>query len=99
MARTFVAAGPDLEFGNGDFERTWFGISSAQSTTSGLPVYAPRAGINRVGLHAGLTYRATRHVLCRLFARVSEIAGDAAQSPIIERRTQVDFGAGIAYHF
>jgi MipA family protein len=99
MARTFVAAGPDFEFGNGDFERTWFGISSAQSATSGLPVYAPRAGINRVGLHAGLTYRATRHFLWRLFARVSDITGDAAQSPIIERRTQVDFGAGIAYHF
>jgi MipA family protein len=99
MARTFVAAGPDLEFGNGDFERAWFGISPSQATTSGLPVYAPRAGINRVGLHADLTYRATPHILWRLFARLSDIAGDAAQSPIIERRTQIDVGAGIAYHF
>jgi outer membrane protein len=99
MARTFVAAGPDLEFGNGDFERTWFGISPAQSATSGLPVYAPRTGINRIGLHAGLTYRATQHILLRFFARLSDITGDAAQSPIVERRTQTEVGAGIAYHF
>lgn len=99
MARAFVAAGPDLEFGNGDFERAWFGISAAQAATSGLSVYAPRAGINRVGLHAGLTYRATRHLLWRFFARLSDITGDAVQSPIIERRAQVAVGAGIAYHF
>lgn len=98
-SRTAVAAGPDLEFGNGDFERTWFGISAAQATTSGLPVYVPRAGINRVGLHADLTHRVTQHILLRFFARVSDITGDAAQSPIIERRAQIDVGAGIAYHF
>lgn len=97
--RTLVAAGPDLEFGNGDFERTWFGISPAQSASSGLAVYAPRAGINRIGLHAGLTYRASRHFLYRFFARVSDISGEAAQSPIVERRTQFAVGAGIAYHF
>jgi outer membrane protein len=99
MARTFAAAGPDLEFGNGDFERTWFGISPAQATASGLPVYAPRGGINRVGLHADLTHRLTQHLLLRFFARLSDITGDAAQSPVIERRAQFDVGAGIAYHF
>ena len=98
-ARTVVAVGPDLEFGNGDFERTWFGISPAQSATSGLPVYAPRAGINRVGLHAGLTHRATQHFLWRLFAKLDDITGNARQSPIVERRTEVVVGAGIAYHF
>ena len=97
--RTLVAAGPDLEFGNGDFERAWFGVSNAQSATSGLPVYAPRAGINRIGLHVGVTHRASRHILLRFFARLSDITGDAAQCPIVERRTQIDVGAGIAYHF
>lgn len=98
-ARTFAAAGPDLEFGNGDFERTWFGISPAQATTSGLAVYVPRAGINRVGLHADLTHRVTPHLLLRFFVRLSDITSEAAQSPIVERRAQIDVGAGIAYHF
>lgn len=98
-ARTFVSLGPDLEFGSGEYERTWFGISPAQSLASGLPVYSPRGGIDRVGLHAGLTHRASEHILWRVFARVSDFRGDAAQSPIIERRVQLVVGAGLAYHF
>lgn len=98
-ARTLVAIGPDLEFGDGEFERTWFGISPVQSAASGLPAYTPGGGIDRVGLHAGLTYRASPHILLRAFARISDLTADAAQSPITERRTQVVFGAGVAYHF
>lgn len=96
---TLVAVGPDLEFGDSDFQRTWFGISPTQSTASGLSVYAPGAGVNRIGVHAGLTYRASTHILVRAFARISDLTGDAAQSPLVERRTQVVVGAGIAYHF
>lgn len=99
LARTDLAVGPDLEFGNADFERTWFGISPTQSSASGLPEYAPRGGINAVGVHAGLTYRASRHLLWRMFATVRDLTGDAAQSPIVERRTQFLVGAGVAYHF
>lgn len=98
-ARTVVALGPDLEFGGGDFQRTWFGITPAQSAASGLPVYTPRAGVNMIGLHAGLTYHASAHVLWRAFARVSDLTGDAVRSPIVERRTQFLIGAGIAYRF
>lgn len=98
-ARTLVTLGPDLEFGNSDFQRTWFGISPLQSAASGLPLYAPGAGVNRIGVHAALTYRASTHVLWRVFGRISDLTGDAAQSPVIERRTQVVVGAGIAYHF
>lgn len=98
-ARTLLAIGPDVEFGNGDFERAWFGISPAQSLASGLSVYTPRAGIDRVGVHAGLTHRVSEHILWRVFARLSDITGDAAQSPVIERRSQFVMGTGLAYHF
>jgi len=98
-ARTLVAAGPDLEFGNNDFQRTWFGISPAQSISSGLPEYAPSAGIDRIGFHAQLTYRASKHIVWRAFARVADLTGSAAHSPIVERRAQVVIGAGVAYHF
>lgn len=98
-ARTVVAAGPDLEFGNNDFQRTWFGVSPAQSISSGLREYTPAAGIDRIGFHAQLTYRASSHILWRAFARIADLTGNAAQSPIVERRAQVVIGAGVAYHF
>jgi outer membrane scaffolding protein for murein synthesis (MipA/OmpV family) len=99
FGRTRLAFGPDLEFGNSEFQQTWFGITPGQSAASGLREYTPQAGINTVGLHAGLTYRASAHLLWRAFARVSDLTGDAARSPIVERRTQFVIGAGIAYHF
>ena len=98
-ARTFVAVGPDLEFGNDRFQRAWFGISPEQSASSGLPTYTPGAGIDRIGLHVRLTYRASAHFLVLAFARISDLTGTVAQSPIVERRGQVVIGAGIAYHF
>lgn len=98
-ARTFIAAGPDVEFGNDEFQRTWFGVSSAQSASSGLRTYTPGAGIDGLGLHARLTYRASAHWSVRAFARVSDVTGPAVQSPIVERRAQVVIGAGFAYHF
>lgn len=98
-ARTLVAAGPDLEFGNDDFQRTWFGISPAQSASSGLREYTPGAGIDSIGFHADLTYHASKHIVWRAFARISALTGNAARSPIVERRAQVVIGAGVAYHF
>jgi MipA family protein len=98
-SRIYLAVGPDLQFGNTDFERTWFGISPAQSSLSGLPVYAPRGGVDTIGLHAGLTYRASKHFLWRMFGTVRDLTGDVAQSPIVEKRRQFLLGAGIAYHF
>lgn len=99
--RAFFILGPDLEFGNGDFERTWFGITPQQSVQSpyALPVYTPHAGIDRVGLHAALTYVASRHILLRAFTSFRKLTGDAASSPIVERRDQFVIGAGIVYHF
>jgi outer membrane protein len=99
--RAFFMFGPDAEFGNGDFERAWFGITPQQSVQSpyALPVYTPHAGIDRVGLHAALTYVASRHILLRAYASFRELTGEAASSPIVERRDQFVIGAGIAYHF
>lgn len=97
--RALLLVGPDAEYGNGDFVRTWFGVSPAQSLSSGLAAYATHAGIVSVGLHAGLTYRMSRHWLLRVFMGVRRLTGVAAGSPIVQRRTQVLAGAGIAYHF
>lgn len=97
--RGLFVAGPDAEFGNSDYVRTWFGISPAQSLSSGLPAYATHAGIVSVGLHAGVTYRASRHWFWRAFVGVRKLTGVAGTSPIVEQRTQVLAGAGIAYHF
>lgn len=97
--RVLVIVGPDAEYGNSDYVRTWFGLSATQSSSSGLPAYATHAGIVSVGVHTGLTYRASRHWLWRVFAGFRKLTGAAAESPVVERRGQFLAGVGIAYHF
>ena len=97
--RLYLIAGPDMEFGNSEHEQTWFGVTPPQSLQSGLPAYTPGAGINTVGVHATLTYRASEHVLWRVFTNFKDLTGQAAESPIVERRTEFVVGFGAAYHF
>ena len=94
-----ILFGPELEFGNAEHQRTWFGVTPAQSASSGLPAFTPGAGIIGAGMHAALNYRYSQHLLLRAFADVKRLTGDAADSPIVERSTQELVGVGIAYRF
>jgi outer membrane scaffolding protein for murein synthesis (MipA/OmpV family) len=97
--RTLITFGPDLEFANARYDQTWFGVTGSQSLSSGLPLFSPGAGVRDVGVHATLTHHYTEHFTLRAFISAKEITGDDANSPLIENRTQVLFGVGLAYHF
>ncbi|HTY50898.1 MAG TPA: MipA/OmpV family protein [Steroidobacteraceae bacterium] len=91
--------GPEVSFADGQYNRTWFGVSLSQSADSGLPVYTPGGGINAVGVHAGFVTALSAHILVRVFGDVRRLTGDAAASPIVQRRTEGVIGVGIAYRF
>jgi MipA family protein len=95
----FLTAGPELGFANGRYERTYFGVTSAQSASSGLPEFTPHGGLKDVGLSFGLTYRWSQHVLLRSFGGVRELVDDTGSSPIVQSRLQGFLGVGAAYHF
>ena len=94
-----LTVGPDLQFADRRYDQTWFGVTAQQSQQSGLPMYSPGGGIRDFGLHATLTYRFSDHILLHAFGRLSKLAGDDADSPIVEDKTQFFAGAGLGYHF
>jgi MipA family protein len=94
-----LAIGPDVEFADSQYDRTWFGVTPGQSALSGLPVFTPGGGVRDVGLHAVLTYHYSEHILVVTFATVRELIGDVSDSPIVESKTQGLAGMGVAYHF
>ena len=97
--KLYLIAGPEVEFANAEHEQAWFGVTPSQSFQSGLPVYTAGGGVSTVGVHATLTYRASEHVSWRAFTSLKDLTGQAADSPIVERRTEYVFGLGAAYHF
>ncbi|HUC60526.1 MAG TPA: MipA/OmpV family protein [Alphaproteobacteria bacterium] len=97
--KLFVAMGPALDFDDGAYSRTWFGVTAAQSAASGLRADSPTGGLKDVGFHVRLTYRYTEHIVLLPLFNVTQFTTDAAASPIVQRDTQLTVGAGIAYRF
>lgn len=99
MQRLAFTVGPDIELGNHRYEQTWFGVTEAQSARSDLPIYNAHGGLQSAGAHASMTYALTRSISVRTFVSVKQLVSDAADSPIVERKTQLSGGAGFIYHF
>jgi MipA family protein len=94
-----LLAGPEADFGNGRYERTWFGVSQKQAAASGLPAYTPIGGVADAGLLLNLDYRYSEHILVRTFGEFRWLFGAAAKSPIVQNNAQAIFGVGVAYNF
>jgi outer membrane scaffolding protein for murein synthesis (MipA/OmpV family) len=59
----------------------------------------PAEGATDVGLAANLNYHFSKHILLRSFVDVRQLVGSIADSPIVQSKTQVTIGTGVAYHF
>lgn len=97
--RLILLGGPLADFGDGRYERTWFGVSQHQSDVSGIPTYTPIGGVADAGLLLNLDYRFSEHILVRTFGEVRWYFGSAARSPLVQNNTQAIFGVGVAYNF
>lgn len=100
--RLQYSIGPRLRLGDGDYMRTYFGVTPAQAARTGLPVYAPSGGVHAVGATGGLTYRFDETWSVHSYARYDRLVGDAADSPLVRlygSRNQFGAGIGIGYSF
>lgn len=86
---------------NGDYARTYFGVTPSDAATSGLTAYSPGAGIRDValGVTAGYWFNQSFGVMGRIGA--SYLVGDTANSPITDEgsRWQPNVGIAVAYRF
>jgi outer membrane scaffolding protein for murein synthesis (MipA/OmpV family) len=99
-SRRFVMfAGPSITVGTRHYLQTLYGVSQQQSIASGHPEF----DIEHSGTaHAGVGFSATKflgtHWLINLDAAISQIRGDPAASPIVERRTERVLALSFDYH-
>ena len=94
-----VKAGPQLVFADGDYMKTFFGVSADQARASGLRAYSAGGGLKDVALGLNTTYALSQHWLAFGIVKLSELVGDAADSPITQSKQQAFTGVGLAYHF
>jgi outer membrane protein len=82
-----------------DYMASFFGVTAAQSVSSGLAQYDASAGFKDV--YAGITANIdlTDRWSLMLMGRYARLIGDAADSPVIETENQFYGGVGLSYKF
>ena len=87
------------DWADSKYTEAYFGVNPAQAAASGLSVYTPGGGIKRfdMGMRWMHTYNAGW--FSSLGLRLGTLAGDAADSPIVERKQQTSVSAALGYRF
>ena len=84
--------GPRLRLVDDNFNAAYFGVTTAQSIASGLPVYTPEGGLHSYGLGATAIVPLDRDNTWTavVFAGYDRLTGDTADSPLVQQRGSED---------
>jgi MipA family protein len=94
-----VSLNASVKYADSNYMQSYFGITPKQSTASGLKAYQPAAGFAaaKVGLTAGTPL--SREIFVFVNASVQRLTGNAANSPIVNKKTQPTAFLGAVYSF
>ena len=97
--RLTVAPAVSVSWANDKYMGSYFGIDARRAAASGLPAYAPSAGIKDVALRIGVNYRFGQHWSVAGAIGASRLMDAAADSPLVVRKTQPAAMLGLSYRF
>jgi outer membrane scaffolding protein for murein synthesis (MipA/OmpV family) len=89
-------------YASDSYNQTFFGVTQAGATASGLPEYKASGGIRDVGLTLTANYTISGGWGVTGVVTLRRLLGDAADSPIVSREgdeNQISFGLGVSYRF
>lgn len=89
----------NVKAGDHRYDRTYFGITRAQSLASGIDRYAPGGGIYAYALTVTWDHHFDKHWTGELIASGSVYTDRAARSPIAQRRVGVTVLPSLSYAF
>jgi MipA family protein len=90
---------PSLSWADNKYTQTYFGVTSAQAARSNFKEYKAKGGIKSVNLGVGLNYQIDKNWSANAGLSYSQLQGNAAKSPIIEKKSQPTALIGIGYTF
>lgn len=95
--------GPRAEFGNGRFNRTYFGVTPAEAAAPGnsFAPYTLSGGFHSIGLEVGAYQPLGANWGVTGAVRYDRLRGAAARSPIVQQgsRNQISAELGLTRHF
>lgn len=97
-----LSAGPRVAFATKGYMDTYYGVSSKESTKSGLKKFKAEGGVESAGLGAAIDWKATEKIDTSLFAEYSRLLGSPADSSLVNERgskNQFVLGVSATYRF
>jgi len=99
MDKWVLSAGPGMTLMDSQYAQTFYGVTEAQSASSGYITYKASAGINALRFGASANYELSRELSLGARLSVSKLQGDASNSPTVEKGTQASYGLFANYRF
>jgi outer membrane scaffolding protein for murein synthesis (MipA/OmpV family) len=98
----FINVDAEVNYANGKYTRTYFGVTQPEASRSGLPDYRPKGGLRDAGLGLTAGYQFNEHWGLTGRLAYSYLLGDAADSPIVDlegSKSQLLGGLAVSYRF
>jgi MipA family protein len=90
---------PNIVWADKKYNQTYFGVTAAQAARSGFAAYSAGAGLKSVGLTVGMNYKIHSNWSANAAASFNQLQGDAAKSPLVQKKLQNTFTVGVSYAF
>lgn len=94
-----VTLGLTTSWGTNDYMQTYYGVSAAQSAASGFTQYHAGSGIYACSLNLDWTHNFTESWSVVADAGYTQLAGDARNSPIVQRKASPTGSLTVTYRF
>lgn len=94
-----VVASAGVSLVNRAHNETWFGITKDEASRSMLPHYRPGAGVQSVRAGLRWNWALSPSWMLTSGVQVDRLVGDAKNSPLVERATNVYISSALAYRF
>lgn len=98
-SKNAVTLGLTGSWGSGKYMQTYYGVNAAQSAASGFARHDAGAGIYAWSMNLDWTYRLTSRWSVLTSAGVTQLTGDAGDSPIVQRKTLPTGSLKVTYSF
>ncbi|MBK5553165.1 MULTISPECIES: MipA/OmpV family protein [unclassified Pseudomonas] len=94
-----VVGSLNSQFGDSNYMRTWYGVSNAQASRSQFRAYDTHGGMVSRGADLTWSLPIDEQWSFTTVLAVQYLAGEAADSPIVERRLQTSVAGQVVYTF
>jgi MipA family protein len=90
---------PNLVWGDKKFTQSYFGVNAFQAANSSFKLFNAGGGIKSIGLNFGAEYKFDKNWSAQANLGFDQLRGDAAKSPLTQKKGQTSAFIGAVYNF